>query len=142
MILGNMAGVESIHAKWRSTEMSMPDLIVPVPIGASRFLLRGYNQASLLASEVARILETPCDHTALKKRASQRSTKGRGRLSRKTTSISAFDIGKNRVFFGKTILLVDDVMTTGATASACARCLKAAGATRVEVLTFARAVLK
>lgn len=129
-------------AMWRSTGMSMPDLVVPVPIGISRFLLRGYNQASLLASEVASVLRAPCDHAALKRRGFRRSTKGRGRLSRKTASLSAFEIRKNRAFFGKTILLVDDVMTTGATASACARCLKAAGASRVEVLTFARAVLK
>lgn len=116
------------------------DMITYVPLHAWRRRRRGYNQAALLARDLGKrdrsILVRSClirtIPTASQTRltASQRLTNVRGAFTVKT--------GSRKWLEGKRILLVDDVMTTGATASECARALKAAGAQKVHVLTVAR----
>jgi ComF family protein len=111
------------------------DAVVPVPLSPERQRLRGFNQASLLAEHVAASLGAPFTSVALQRleRPSQRSLGVAGRLANLRGAFSCHgDVA------GKRVLLVDDVVTTGATASACADTLADAGASRICVLAFAR----
>lgn len=110
-----------------------PDAVVAVPMRAWRRLRRGYNQAELLARAVAGRLGAPLV-PALRRRSGGPQV-GRARAERLRLSSSAF--AARRRASGR-VLLVDDVFTTGATASACSRSLTAAGAAEIYVLTLAR----
>ncbi len=118
------------------------DLIAPVPLHRWRLLARRYNQAALLAQSLSRISGTPVAVDLLKRR---RRTPPQGRLSapaRRRNVRGAFALrpGASKFLQGGRILLVDDVLTTGATADECARVLAASGAAAVDVLTLARVV--
>jgi ComF family protein len=113
------------------------DLLVPVPLSAARLRQRGFNQAALLAEEIAVSvggLVAP-DLLTRTERPSQRSL---GEADRLSNLAGAFRCARPAETRGKRILLVDDVVTTGATASACADTLAQAGAARICVLAFAR----
>ncbi|MDR7485268.1 MAG: ComF family protein [Armatimonadota bacterium] len=114
--------------------------VVPVPLHPSRLRDRGYNQAELLARPVARRLRVPWLPAALQ-RCRQESPQARSSaVARRVNVEGAFAPGVQAVW--GTVLLVDDVFSTGATAEACARALRAAGARQVHVMTLARAVLR
>jgi ComF family protein len=111
------------------------DLLVPVPLHPRRLRWRGFNQAVLLAQAFPDI---PLGRDILVRR---RPTLPQLKLSpeeRRTNVKGAFLVPEPAAVAGKTVLLVDDVYTTGATAKECARALKRAGAGQVEVLTVAR----
>ena len=113
------------------------DLIVPVPLSTTRLRERGYNQAELLASAIAGQLKIPLIANNLIR---TRHTLNQARTHRKdrwTNLKGAFRIKKSFYFSGKSILIVDDLLTTGATASEAAYVLKQAGAGKVGVLTLA-----
>jgi ComF family protein len=113
-----------------------PAVVVPVPLHVSRLRERGYDQAVLLAAALARVAGLPLRARAL---ARVRPTASQAHLdaaARRANLAAAFAATKPCA--GATIVLVDDVLTTGATADACARALRAAGATRVFVLTVGR----
>lgn len=105
------------------------DLIVPVPAAPQRFRQRGYNPAQLLARELARELHLPLVD-ALAHLGNQRQV-GAGRTQRLAQAEQAFAVAKSNPIVGARVLLVDDVVTTGATLSACAGALKAVGAKTV-----------
>jgi ComF family protein len=111
------------------------DLVVPVPLHWLKRWQRGFNQAELLAREVARRWRAPLLRIARRKRYTAAQA-GLTNAQRRKNAAGAFTV-KGRLD-GKHVLLVDDVLTTGATASACARALKRAGAARVTLLTLAR----
>jgi len=116
------------------------DLIVPVPLHRRRLLARRFNQSQLLAANIAKNMGRRCDPFMLNR---SRATPSQGTLTRKgrvRNVQGAFKVpaAKCRLLKGQSVLLVDDVLTTGATASACARALKKAGAASVGVLAFAR----
>jgi ComF family protein len=113
------------------------DLVVPVPLSPGRLRQRGFNQAQLLAEHVAESVRGTLVVDVLTRceRPPQSTLKLTDRLS---NVAGAFACAKPRVLSGKRILLVDDVVTTGATVSACADTLADAGARRIAVLAFAR----
>jgi ComF family protein len=118
------------------------DLLVPVPLHPWRLLRRRYNQSLLLAWGLARLTGCPVVPDMLVRR---RNTISQGRLSRRARERnvrSAFKVrvGRKPILQGKTVILIDDVLTTGATVEACARALRAGGAAEVHVLTLARVV--
>jgi ComF family protein len=116
------------------------DIVIPVPLHRSRLRWRGFNQAALLASAVARRLERPLDVTTLvRMRATPPQTSADHR-ERQLNVRRAFAVKRPGRVANRCVLLIDDVMTTGATVDECARTLLAAGARRVDVLTLARAV--
>lgn len=118
------------------------DAILPVPLHPLRLLSRRYNQAALLAQHVSRQTHTAYWPDTLRRVKTTGSQGQKTRQQRFDNVRGAFAIvprAKQQVR-GKTLLLVDDVMTTGATVSACARACLKAGATSVRVLTFARAL--
>ena len=114
-----------------------PDLVVAVPMHWRKLLRRGYNQSQELARAVAGPLGVPVDGRALCK---VRHTSPQSRLKareRRTNLAGAFEADRELVR-EKSVLLVDDVMTTGATLDAASRALLAGGARRVDVLVLAR----
>ena len=113
------------------------DLIVPVPLHFWRRFRRGYNQAELLARAIARPAGLPLDIRAVRRRRAGRRQLGLSRLERRRSLAGCFAARPSRVH-GRTILLVDDVVTTGATLEACARVLLHAGARRVVGCVLAR----
>lgn len=118
------------------------DLVVPVPLHRLRLLTRKFNQSAELARAIGRIAGKPvrCDAVARKRRT--RRQIGLGPRAREENVRGAFAVTEagRAALFGQRVVLVDDVYTTGATASAVARVLKRAGAADVTVLTFARAL--
>jgi ComF family protein len=111
------------------------DLAVPVPLRGLRRRLRGFNQSELLARAIAQLIDLPLDTSALRTaRATAPLHQTDDRLIRETSVRGAFRCTEQ--VEGKRVLLVDDVLTTGATARECATVLKAAGAVSVCVLAF------
>lgn len=116
-------------------------LVVPVPLHPVRERERGFNQATLLAAAVAKGAGLLLDHLSLARVShSERHRAGMDRRARRESIRAAFAVTRPRLVRGESILLIDDVFTTGATASACARALLDAGARSVFVLTAARTV--
>ena len=117
------------------------DLVVPVPLHKSRLWLRRYNQSAELARRLARDFKLAFDPFALVR---SRATPSQGVMSsakaRRRNVLGAFKVPDPGRVVGKRVLLLDDVLTTGATVEACARALKRAGAERVLVLALARVV--
>ena len=114
------------------------DVIVPVPLHRSRLRKRGYNQSAKFAEGLAEALGVPWEESiSLRLQATTTQTR-KGRADRWQNVRSAFSTAESEKIRGKRILLVDDVITTGATLDACARVLRAAGAADVRALTAAR----
>lgn len=119
------------------------DLIMPVPLHRVRLWQRRFNQAALLAQGLARASGVACDPLALVR---IRATPSQGAMpsaeARRRNVRAAFKVPTSQrpALKGRTVLLVDDVFTTGATLQACARALKRAGAGQVLALTLARVV--
>jgi ComF family protein len=115
-------------------------LVVPVPLHPARERVRGFNQAALLARAVAKGAGLRLDEWSLARvRHSERHRAGMDARARRESVADSFAVARPRLVRGERVLLVDDVFTTGATASACARALLGAGASEVLVLTAARA---
>jgi ComF family protein len=114
------------------------DLVVPVPLGVARRAQRGYNQAALLAKPLALACELAYRPAAIIKARETLSQVGLSVDQRWKNVYGSFSAREPAVR-GRTILLVDDVATSGATLSACAVALRAAGAKEVYALTLARA---
>ncbi len=115
-------------------------VLVPVPLHRGRLWRRGFNQSALVARELSRRLSLPSDAMTLRRVKRTPPLKGMSPLQRRKTVAGAFRIDDKAAFVGKTVILVDDVLTTGSTAEACARTLKRAGAARVELISWARVV--
>ena len=122
------------------TRQCTVDLIVPVPLHIRRLRERGFNQALLLARELSKQTGIPCEQRSLRKiKDTPFQTALKGRERRKNLK-AAFRVKKTEEIEGKSVLLVDDVYTTGTTVNECARTLLEAGAATVGVLTLARAM--
>jgi len=113
------------------------DMVVPMPLHWFKQWQRGFNQAELLASEIGRKWNTPVKRIVRRQRVTAPQA-GLTNAKRRANVQGAFRIAGGRRLDGLRILLVDDVVTTGATASACARVLKRAGAAHVSLLALAR----
>jgi ComF family protein len=113
------------------------EAIVPVPLGWLRRRTRGYNQAELMAGEIARLLGIPLERRALRRvRRTAPQARQADADKRRENMRSAFAPGPRPV--SGNVLLIDDVSTTGATLDACSEALLGGGAETVFALTFAR----
>jgi ComF family protein len=126
--------------RWLAARVVLPSaaLVVAVPLGRKRRLRRGYDQAGRLAEQLARAAGAPRLTGALRRVRETPPQVGRSRAARAANVAGAFTADPARVA-GRELVLVDDVVTTGATADAAARALLAAGAARVTVVALARA---
>lgn len=113
------------------------DVIVPVPLHRWRLLMRTYNQAALLANALGKLSSKPVVVDTLHRVKATPTQGKRNPTERRRNVAGAFAVSGDAVA-RKRILLIDDVLTTGATADACARCLLQAGAVSVDVLVLAR----
>jgi len=120
--------------------LNLSTRIIPVPLHPRRLKSRGFNQASLLAQALSKGLRLPLDEVSLVRVSStEKYRAGLDAKGRRDTVAGAFEVRHPRLIAKEDILLVDDVFTTGATVSACAEALLAAGARNVFLLTIARA---
>jgi ComF family protein len=115
------------------------DLLVPVPLHPDRQRQRGFNQAALLTERLGRLWGVALAAHALVRTAPTPAQTGLSGEDRRRNVRGAFAVPRPATVAGRSVLLVDDVLTTGATADACARALRGAGAAEVGVLTVARA---
>ena len=116
------------------------DLVAPVPLHRQRFRKRGFNQAYLLVRRWALPEDTVVIRDLLVRIRATAPQTGLDRQQRRINIRKAFSVNRHGQSAGKRVLLVDDVLTTGATADACTDALIRDGATRVDVLTLARAL--
>ncbi len=121
--------------------LNSADLIVPVPLHPGRERERGFNQAALLARELARLSKLPLDeHSVVRRVQTGRHRAGMDARARRESVANAFAVRHPDAIKGRRVLLIDDVFTTGATVSACAAVVNNANADEVLVLTIARAL--
>lgn len=118
------------------------DLIVPVPLHRARLWRRRFNQAAALSKIIATMSGRPGELLALKRVKSTRQQVGLTRAQRADNLQGAFKVASQDrpLIAGRRVLLIDDVLTTGATANAASRALLRAGAAHVDVLVFAQVV--
>ena len=137
---GDLACGRSLAKMWRDTPLPLdpPELILPVPLHRQRLRERGYNQALELARPLSRALSVPLRHDVLtRSRPSAPQTELDARARRRNVR-KAFTL-KPMAALPTHVVIVDDVMTTGATLAECTRILKRAGVARVDVWALARA---
>jgi ComF family protein len=139
---GRKVAIARTMARYMAPLVSAGDdrLLVPVPLHRTRLWGRGFNQSALVARELSRRLGISADPLALERTRRTPPLKGMSPLQRRKTVAGAFRVRSKLAIAGKTVILVDDVLTTGSTAEACARSLKRAGAARVELVSWARVV--
>ena len=117
-------------------------VLVPIPLHRGRLFSRRFNQAAALAQAISRVCGVPADPLALTRVKATAPQVGLTRAQRADNVQGAFRVpeGARPRIVGRRVVLVDDVMTSGATANACARILLRAGAEQVDLLVFARVV--
>ena len=120
-----------------SSDLSF-DLIAWVPLGRKRLKKRGYDQSKLLAQELAAAFQKPCPQLLVKTADNPAQSSIGSAEKRKANVAGVYKVEDPFLVKGESILLVDDIVTTGATLSECARVLRGAGARRVCAVTLAR----
>jgi ComF family protein len=132
-LLGTMIGDKLIM----SVRYKDIDLIIPVPMHKKKLYTRGYNQSLCIAEGIAQVLGCPVSHDALQKVKETATQTHKGRLSRNENMASVFEVVAPFELQGKHILLVDDVITTGATIEACGIELWLAGIRNLSIAAVA-----
>jgi ComF family protein len=117
------------------------DIVIPVPLHRDRLRWRGFNQAVLLARPLARAWDVPHDPFVLARTRHTAPQVGLDERERRRNISGAFGVRRPSAVRERSVLLVDDVYTTGATLEECAHVLRRAGARHVDALVLTRAVL-
>ena len=134
-----LADVLSQYLQHRFDEdLPRPDALLPVPLAAKRLRQRGFNQAAMLARWLSRQLDLPCEENVVRRIQDTSAQQDLDAKARKRNLRNAFALTTDAHVKGRHLALVDDVLTTGATAQALARLLMNAGAARVDVYCLAR----
>ena len=126
----------------RYWEPNSLDLLIPVPLHSQRLRERGFNQALLLTKELSYRTGIPYLKTILKKKKPTLPQVNLSGVEREKGLRGAFHVAEKGALLGKSVPLVDDVYTTGATVNECSKVLVKGGAEKVDVLTLAHAVKK
>ena len=133
--LGRIYGNDLLQANFKGRF----DLIVPVPLHASRKRSRGYNQSEEFGKGLGEILELECTDHVMKRRVRTTTQTRRSRLSRWENVSTVFEVVKPYRVENRNVLLVDDVVTTGATLEACGHSLLEAGCQQLSIACIASA---
>ncbi len=136
LLLGRV--LADLLADCAASSVGSAALIVPVPLAHDRLRRRGFNQAAVLARALARRSGSSVVH-ALRRTGASSSQTSLHRIGRRENVRGSFVVNDGRALGGRRVVLVDDVLTSGATSAECARVLQAAGTARVEVWALARA---
>lgn len=132
-LLGNWLGSEFLH----SDEIKEIDLIIPIPLHKSRFRKRGFNQSEIFSAAFANKIEVNhCNNTLSRAKSTKTQTR-KSRIARWTNVSTAFEVHQIESIKNKHILLIDDIITTGATFESAAIALLENGAKKVSVLAIA-----
>ena len=135
-LLGELLAEHLSHAY--DEGLARPQVLLPVPLARKRQRLRGFNQAQMLATWLGASLGLPVQHDWLQRRIDTPAQQGLDAATRKRNLRQAFTLDAKAQVAGCHLALVDDVLTTGATAGTLARLLRHAGAQRVDVYCLAR----
>jgi ComF family protein len=135
-LLGELLAEHLRHAHLEG--LARPDLLLPVPLARARLRRRGFNQAALLARWLGDALRIAAREDLLRRPQDTAAQQGLDAAARRRNLRGAFDVADPQAIAGRHVALVDDVLTTGATAEALARLLLKAGAARVDVYCLAR----
>lgn len=133
--LGRVYGTDLIETWYRSAF----DLIVPVPLHVSRRMQRGYNQSEEFGRGLSQMLEVPCVDSCMSRELLTETQTHRSKLSRWENVSRAFRVTDPALVSGRRVLLVDDVVTTGATLEACGQMLLRAGCCELSIACIAAA---
>ena len=134
IFMGTHAGHEL-----KNTPFEGVDVIIPVPLHKSRLSKRGYNQSERIAKGIAEILNIPLDTKSIIRARSSESQVTKKRYQRWENVEGIFEVVAPQLITNKHILLVDDILTTGATIEACAREILKTEGTKVSIFTLAKA---
>jgi ComF family protein len=143
---GDRLDLAPLIARWMARAgrelLGGADALVPVPLHWRRLWARRFNQSATLAEEISRIAGIPVLHDTLKRVRATVQQVGLSKTERANNVQGAFRVGADAkaAVTGRHFILIDDVLTSGATADTCARALLRAGAAHVDVLVFARVV--
>ncbi len=132
-MLGRVYGKDLFEAAYSDSF----DLIVPVPLHSSRRRIRGYNQSEEFGKGLSNILDVPCDDTYMKRAARTETQTHKSKLSRWENVNRIFQVVDQSLIAERRILLVDDVVTTGATLEACGQALLNAGCRELSIACIA-----
>jgi ComF family protein len=135
-LAATMARFMAVHLN----EYPPDSVLMPVPLHRRRLWGRGFNQAVLIAGQLAETKGLRVECRTLVRTKATPPLKAMSMAQRRRAVSGAFAIASGQDVAGRTIILIDDVLTTGSTASACAKVLKRAGAERVELISWARVV--
>lgn len=128
-----------LTAQFDQLNWPLPDALVPVPLSFAHWFDRGYNQSTLIANEMAHYLDIPVWHP-LKRRSGDFSQAGLTLTQRQLMDGLSFQLKKNHSLQGKTVLLIDDVLTSGTTLNKCAECLVEGSPACIYALTVCKAI--
>jgi len=132
-MLGRVYGKDLLDANYKETF----DLIVPVPLHSSRRRIRGYNQSEEFGKGLSQMLEVPCNDTYMMRSEKTETQTHKSKLSRWENVNRAFQVVRPQAIEKNRILLVDDVVTTGATLEACGQALLQAGCRELSIACIA-----
>ncbi len=113
------------------------DMIVPLPLNSKRLQQRGYNQATLLAKGIASVIEKPVNENIVFRRMNTETQTGKNRADRWQNMQAVFGVKQKEAIEGKHVLLVDDIVTTGATLEACGEAILSIPNTQLSIATAA-----
>lgn len=132
----------ALIAAYDRNQFNSTSLIVPVPLSRMRRRERGFNQAEILSRVIAKHSSIKLDSISLvRTKHTPMHRIAMDKKARELTVVNAFEVTRPKLIADQKVLLVDDIFTSGATASACAKILKKNGAVEVNVFTLARAVM-
>lgn len=134
---GKHLGYYMVQRVQQEDHLNSYDMIIPVPISKKKRKIRGYNQTEILAGEIAESLQIPLDNHCLQKVKDTPSQRSLPVSVRKYNVKNIVCVHWDRKPIPESVLLVDDIYTTGNTVDACAEILKKSGVKRVDVLTLA-----
>jgi ComF family protein len=135
--LGLYFGRRMGEALLQSTGFIRPDALVPVPLFTARERKRGYNQAGILCTGMAEVMDLPIWHGIVTRHTGTQTQTDKSRMERWQNIEGRFSLHNATAIQGKHLLLVDDVVTTGATLEACGQTLLAAGNVTLSIATLA-----
>lgn len=137
LFIGKQTGL-ALQQSGRFTDI---DVIVPMPLSGKRMRHRGYNQSTLIAQGIAEILKKPVEDGVAIRKLNTATQTGKDRTSRWQTMQHAFTVNDREALTGKHVLLVDDIVTTGATLEACGEVIAAIPGVKLSVATAAHTIL-
>lgn len=120
-----------------SYPLTRPDLLAPVPLHHTKLKKRGFNQSSAFALGVGKAWNVAVDDSILQKKVATNTQTKMGRWVRWKNVADVFEVSEPESVYGKHIMVVDDVMTTGSTLEACGQSLRATGCESLSVMTLA-----